>query len=233
MGRSVSNGMGQLDNPVWHSLNGAHARFAQRSGEAVRYAPSVSPFLALPAEPDDGAWRDAAKLVGPSGFMVITGPVRTPPPAWHAFEALPGVQMVDDGVTGAPEPEAVPLTAADVPEMRELVQRTQPGPFEDRTIELGTYLGIRSGGELVAMAGERMRLQGWTEISAVCTDPAHRGRGLASRLVRALVAGIRARDEQPFLHAVATNTGAIALYERMGFRVHNRPVFQALKAPAA
>lgn len=225
--------MGRLDNPVWHSLNGAHARFAQRSGEAVRYTPSVSPFLALPAEPDAGAWRDAAKLVGPGGFVVMTGSVSAAPPEWHVLENLPGVQMVDDGVTGAPEPDAVRLTAADVPEMRELVKRTQPGPFEVRTIELGSYLGIRSAGRLVAMAGERMRPPGWTEISAVCTDPAFRGRGLASRLVRALVTGIRARDEQPFLHAVATNTGAIALYERMGFRIHNRPTFQALQAPPA
>lgn len=223
---------GQLQNPVWHALNGAHARFAERSGDAVRYAPAISPFLGLPAEPDDAAWADAAKLVGPGGFAVITGPPRTAPDGWETFEDLPGVQLVDDGVAGAPEPESVRLTAADVPEMRELVERTKPGPFEDRTIELGTYLGIRRGGELIAMAGERMRLQGWTEISAVCTHPDHRGQGLASRLVRALVADIRERGEQPFLHAVATNTGAIGLYERMGFRIHHRPMFQAMRALA-
>lgn len=222
----------QLQNPVWHSLNGPHAGFAERSGEAVRYAPAIAPFLALPVEPDAGAWADAAKLAGPGGFAVITGPPRTPPDGWETFEDMPGVQLIDDGVTGAPEPEAVRLTAADVPAMRDLVKRTQPGPFEDRTVELGTYLGIRRGGELVAMAGERMHLPGWTEISAVCTDPEFRGQGLASRLVRALVAEIRERGEQPFLHAVATNTGAIALYERMGFRIHHRPLFQALRAPA-
>lgn len=226
----MSNDLEQLDNPVWHALNGAQAHFAERSGEVARYAPGVSPFMALPAEPGAGAWADAAKLVGPGGLVVITGQRRTPPQGWETVEDLPGVQMIDGGVTGAADPEAVRLTAADVPEMLDLVRRTKPGPFGDRTVELGTYLGIRRDGALTAMAGERMRLGGWTEISAVCTDPAHRGQGLAARLVRALVAGIRSRDDRPFLHAVTTNTGAIALYERMGFRIHRRPVFQALRA---
>ncbi|RRO19925.1 GNAT family N-acetyltransferase [Saccharopolyspora rhizosphaerae] len=221
-----------LQNPVWHSLHGEHARFAERTGDAVRYAPDVAPFLGLPEEPDPAAWADAAKLVGPGGEAVITGDSRTAPAGWEAFEDLPGVQMVDDGVVGAPEPEAVRLTTDDVPEMRDLVRRTKPGPFVDRTVELGTYLGIRHDGRLVAMAGERMRPPGWCEISAVCTDPAFRGRGLASRLVKALVHEVRAHGEQPFLHAVAGNTGAIALYERMGFRIHRRPRFRALRAPA-
>lgn len=225
----MSNDLEQLDNPVWHALNGAQAHFAERSGEVARYAPGVSPFMALPAEPGAGAWADAAKLVGPGGLVVITGQRRTPPQGWETVEDLPGVQMIDGGVTGAADPEAVRLTAADVPEMLDLVRRTKPGPFGDRTVELGTYLGIRRDGALTAMAGERMRLGGWTEISAVCTDPAHRGQGLAARLVRALVAGIRSRDDRPFLHAVTTNTGAIALYERMGFRIHRHPMFQALR----
>ncbi|SFT05048.1 GNAT family N-acetyltransferase [Saccharopolyspora flava] len=222
----------ELRNPVWHSLNGAHARFAERSGEALRYPSAVSPFLGLPLEPDEAAWADAAKLAGPGGFLIITGPPRTPPAGWETFEDATAVQMIDDGVAGETDPEAVRLTAADVPEMRELAARTKPGPFEQRTIELGTYLGIRHDGKLVAMAGERMRPPGWTEISAVCTDPDFQGRGLAKRLIRTLVAGIRARGAQPFLHAVDTNTGAIALYERMGFRIHRRPVFQAMRAPA-
>ncbi|WP_406691461.1 GNAT family N-acetyltransferase [Saccharopolyspora sp. ID03-671] len=222
----------ELRNPVWHSLNGAHARLAERVGEAMRYPSEVSPFAALPLEPDEAAWADAAKLVGPGGIVLVTGPPRTAPPGWERFEVAPGVQMIDDGVTGERDPEAVRLTTADVPEMRELAARTKPGPFEQRTIELGTYLGIRRGGKLIAMAGERMHPPGWTEISAVCTDPGFQGQGLASRLIRTLVVDIRARGERPFLHAVDTNTGAIALYERMGFRIHRRPVFQAVRAPA-
>jgi ribosomal protein S18 acetylase RimI-like enzyme len=116
--------------------------------------------------------------------------------------------------------------------MLDLVARTRPGPFLPRTPELGTYLGIRRGGRLVAMAGERMHPPGWTEVSAVCTDSAYRGQGLGARLVRAVVAGVRARDESAFLHAAATNTGAIRLYESLGFRLRVRMAFLAVRVPA-
>jgi predicted GNAT family acetyltransferase len=125
----------------------------------------------------------------------------------------------------------VPLGDNDVPEMLDLVARTRPGPFLPRTVELGRYLGIRRGGALVAMAGERLHPPGWSEISAVCTDPAHRGQGLASRLVRAVVALIRERGELPFLHAAADNTNALRLYESMGFRLRCTSTFEVVRAP--
>jgi hypothetical protein len=101
--------------------------------------------------------------------------------------------------------------------MLELVAQTEPEPFLERTIELGAYLGIRREGVLVAMAGERFRLDGWTEISAVCTKSDHRGQGLASQLMSALIVGIQRRSETPFLHVLRTNTAAIRLYEELGF----------------
>jgi ribosomal protein S18 acetylase RimI-like enzyme len=131
-----------------------------------------------------------------------------------------------------PDPEAVLLGAADVPDMLDLVARTRPGPFEPDTYRMGTYLGIRHDGALVAMAGERIRPPGWSEISAVCTDPAHRGRGLATRLIRAVGAVIRERGEVPFLHAAGSNTTAIRLYEHMGFTLRRRVQFAALRSPA-
>ncbi len=127
----------------------------------------------------------------------------------------------------------MPLGQADVQEMLDLARRTKPGPFLPRTVEMGTCPGIRRGGALVAMAGERLHPPGWTEISAVCTDEAWRGRGLASRLVLAIVAGIRARGELPFLHAVATNVNAIRLYEELGFRLRRYTVFSVARAPEA
>jgi predicted GNAT family acetyltransferase len=117
--------------------------------------------------------------------------------------------------------------------MLDLVARTEPGPFRKRTIELGTYLGIRRDGRLIAMAGERLHPPGWTEISAVCTDPGYRGHGLATRLVRAVAAGIRARGETPFLHAAADNTYAIRMYERLGFTLRRTTTFRAVRIPAA
>jgi ribosomal protein S18 acetylase RimI-like enzyme len=160
--------------------------------------------------------------------------VTIPPPAgWKVVLSIPGVQLVDVGVAVAPDDEAVSLGAPDVPEMLDLVARTEPGPFLPRTIELGTYLGIRRGGALVAMAGERLHPPGWTEISAVCTDPAYRGHGLATRLTLAVAAGIRARGETPFLHAAASNVNAIRLYESLGFRFRRDVLFSAARVPLA
>ncbi|MEV4297112.1 GNAT family N-acetyltransferase [Microbispora rosea] len=143
-----------------------------------------------------------------------------------------GVQLAGEDVVPAPDDEAVRLEAADVPEMLDLVARTQPDPFRPRTIEMGTYLGIRRRGALVAMAGERLHPPGWTEISAVCTHPAFRRQGLASRLVPAVAAGIRARGETPFLHAAPTNTPAIRAYEALGFRLRRRTSFVIVRVPA-
>jgi predicted GNAT family acetyltransferase len=115
--------------------------------------------------------------------------------------------------------------------MLDLASRTKPGPFLTGTVEMGTYLGIRRDGALVAMAGERLHPPGWTEISAVCTDDAWRGHGLATRLILAVAAGIRARGEIPFLHALASNTGAIRLYTELGFRLRRPVVFSVTRVP--
>ncbi|MER6984913.1 GNAT family N-acetyltransferase [Streptomyces carpinensis] len=221
-----------LDNPALASLTGPHARFAERRGRVLRYPVDVSPWLALPDEPDTGDWADLAALAGPGAEVPLSGFVGRVPADWDITFQVEGVQFVDDGLAAAPEAEAVRLGPADVPEMLDLVARTQPGPFLPRTIELGTYLGIRRDGALVAMAGERLHPPGWTEISAVCTDPAHRGQGLATRLILAVAHGIRERGETPFLHTGARNTGAIRLYESLGFRLRRRTAFLAARPPA-
>ena len=221
-----------LDNPARASLLGAHARFAESVGDVVRYHPDVSVFAALPPDPDEQTWRDAAKLLGPGGVLPTAGDAPTPPPGWEQVLHIEGVQLVDEGVAAAPDPEAVRLGAADVPEMLALVEHAQPGPFRPRTIELGTYLGIRHQGRLIAMAGERLHPPGWTEISAVCTHADFRGRGLATRLVHAVAHGIRERGETPFLHTGAGNTSAIRLYESLGFRLRRTTVFAGYQVPS-
>jgi ribosomal protein S18 acetylase RimI-like enzyme len=214
------------------SLTGAHARFAERRGNVLRYQVDVSPFVAMPDEPDEADWADAARLIGPGGTLALAGIRAAPPAGWEVMTIGEGVQMTGEDLKVAADPEAVPLGRADVPEMLDLTARTKPGPFLPRTVELGAYLGIRRGGTLVAMAGERLHPDGWTEISAVCTDEAWRGRGLASRLIRAVGAGIRARGEIPFLHAVATNP-AIGLYEQLGFRHRKATAFAGARIPEA
>jgi ribosomal protein S18 acetylase RimI-like enzyme len=222
-----------LDNPVWASLAGAHARFAEVHGRAARYRSDVSAFQ-MPADPGDPrAWADLAELAGPGADVFVAAPGLTPPPGWAAPTVVVGVQMIGTGMAGVEDEEAVVLGDADLPEVLDLVKRTKPGPFRPRTIELGVYLGIRRSGALVAMAGERLRPPGYTEISAVCTDPAFRGQGLAARLMKAVAHGIRARDETPFLHAAAFNTGAIRLYEKLGFTLRTEMTFAVYRTPAA
>ncbi|MEU0074175.1 GNAT family N-acetyltransferase [Streptomyces sp. NPDC006332] len=220
-----------LDSPAHAALTGPHAHFAERRGRVVRYPVDVTPWLALPDDPDPDDWADAATLVGPGNDVPLLGFQGRIPDGWEVTFQVEGVQFVDDGLAAAPDPEAVLLGPADVPEMLDLVARTQPGPFLPRTIELGTYLGIRREGALVAMAGERLHPPGWTEISAVCTDPAARGEGLATRLILAVAHGIRERGETPFLHTGAGNTNAIRLYESLGFRLRRTTAFGAARAP--
>ncbi len=225
-----------LDNPALASLTGPHAHFAEVQGAARRYPPDVSPFAARPTDVDDQFWVDLAELVGPGQVVALSGPptiLEGLPAGWQIALQAEGVQLVaTDALVTAPDPEAVRLGPADVAEMLDLVARTRPGPFERRTHELGTYLGLRRDGALVAMAGERLHPPGWTEISAVCTDPAFRGQGLAGRLVRAVAHGIRERGETPLMHAAATNTDAIRLYQAIGFTLRRRTGFFGLRTPS-
>jgi ribosomal protein S18 acetylase RimI-like enzyme len=208
-----------LENPAYAALCGPHARFARVSGRVRRYEEDVAPFLALPSSPSTEDWRDAAALLAPATPVAIRGDGADLPDGWRVLQTFELVQMVGERVTGADCSEATLLGPADVPEMLELVAQTEPGPFLSRTIELGDYLGIRRDGALAAMAGERFRPDGWTEVSAICTAPEYRGQGLASKLVGALVANIERRSEGVFLHALDTNVTAIRLYEQLGFRV--------------
>ncbi|WP_318215483.1 GNAT family N-acetyltransferase [Streptomyces sp. SCL15-6] len=219
-----------LDNAAWAALTGPHASFAERLGKAARYPSDVAVFAALEDPADPAAWADLHRLVGPNTVVAVPG-APTVPEGWRTSGGVPGVQLVDTALHAEPDPEAVRLGPADVPEILDLVARTRPGPFLPRTVLLGTYLGIRHRGRLVALAGERLRLPGWTEISAVCTDPDHRGRGLATRLVRAVAAGIRERGDTPFLHAAAGNTRAIGLYESLGFTLRRHTDFRDVRTP--
>lgn len=222
-----------LDNPMWSSLTGPHAALALVAGRARRYPPDVAPFVGVPHPVDDGVWADLRRLVPVGGDVALTGDVAVPGD-WTVLGAGEGVQLIaTDALDSRPFPAAVVLGADDVPEMLALVGRTKPGPFLPRTHLLGTYLGVRVDGRLVAMAGERLHPPGWTEISAVCTDEEFRGRGYATALVRAVAHGIRERGERPLMHAAATNTRAIGLYESLGFRLRLRTRFAAVQRQAA
>ncbi|MBL7259985.1 GNAT family N-acetyltransferase [Paractinoplanes lichenicola] len=222
-----------LDDPVVASLRGEHSKFAQTYGRAIRYDPQVAPFHAVEDPDDPQAWADLAALTGPGAEVAVAGPIPKRHPGWEIAGEVAGVQFVDESLAAAPLANAQQLTPSDVPEILALIELTQPGPFRQRTIELGTYLGVRENGVLIAIAGERLHPPGWTEISAVCTHPAFRGQGLATRLVQAVAYGIRQRGEVPFLHTSAANANAIRLYESIGFRLRKRTTFAVYKTSDA
>lgn len=209
-----------LDDPVRSALTGPHAHLAQRRGRILRYPPELMRFIALPDTLTASDWADVVALVGPEQIP-IAGKVVAPRDGWELTSVGPGLQMVDDGTVEArTDAEAVVLGRADHAGIVDLVARNRGGrEFTPRTLELGTYLGFRRDGALVAMAGERLRPTGWSELSSICTDAAHRRQGLARRLVLALLAVIRERGDTAFLHVEHDNVAALNLYRGLGFRV--------------
>ena len=221
-----------LDRPVWNMLNGPMARLAQGEGRALRIDPRYGPFAAardrspeaqsalvgLLADHDDRVW-----LVEPEPWPA--------PPALEVVRTAELLQMVAEK-PAALEPgdeAAEPLGEDDVAEMTALALATEPGPWGSLTHRYGRFYGLRDGDRLAAMAGERMRpAEGFAEVSGVCTWPEYRGRGHAARLIRRVMAGLVVRGDVPFLHSYAANMGAIALYERLGFRARRRLIVTIL-----
>jgi ribosomal protein S18 acetylase RimI-like enzyme len=221
-----------LDNPVWHALTGPQQKVADARSAAARYAPDVAPFAAVPDVPTTATWDDLRDLVGPGGAAVLFAKPPNVPDGWEELFRIPTAQMIATNVDRATATDARLLGPDDVADMLALVGRTHPGPFERRTIELGDYLGVRNdAGELIAMAGMRMHTPGYIEISAVCTDEAARGRGLASVLVRDLVGRIVDRGETPILHVMTTNVSAIRVYDELGFTLRREQDVIGLRPP--
>ena len=209
-----------FDRPVWASLTFA-PDLAEGGGLAKRYRRDVNLFAS--ARDDEGASLAAvADLVteGESVFVLQAQPIPVPK-GMQALRRAQGVQMLAGRAIAAESgaDSVVALGDADAAEMLALARLTEPGPFLARTHTMGRFVGIRSDGVLVAMAGERMRFEGGTEVSGVCVHPDFRGRGFARRLSSVVAHAIQQRGDQPFLHAWATNEAAIALYESLGFEI--------------
>ena len=209
-----------LDRPVWNALHSHHARFRRGGGRAAGYERSIAMFVAA-ADRSPGALEAVAALIPPGERGAYVEREDWPlPPGTALVSAATIVQMV------APQLHALDagfpfleLTDADAPEMLALATLCRPGPFFAGTHRLGGFIGVRDeAGRLVAMAGERMHVGAFGEVSAVCTDPHHRGRGLARGLMSVVASRIAARGDTPWLHTYPDNLGAIALYEALGFR---------------
>jgi predicted GNAT family acetyltransferase len=220
-----------LDGVIWNALSTRQAHLAEATGKARRFLPEVSVLAGL-ADPTAQAYADLAQLCAPGDRVSLwdTKPYE-PQPGWETVAAAPLFQMILE--VPLPKQDRSPLIltlgASDVPEMLELTRLTRPGPFSQRTHELGMYLGIRAEGQLVAMCGERLRVPVHAEMSAICTHPDHLGKGYAGLLMREVARQMIARGDVPFLHVRQDNTRAIGVYERMGFRVRASFDFAVLR----
>ena len=212
-----------LDRPIWSALTTRHQALAEGGGLARRYRPSIVPFAATAAD-DAGSLRALARLLpaGETAVLVQSDEIVLPREI-SAVSTATLVQMIaEQPMPAASDGRIRQLTKDDATEMLALASLTKPGPFTLEALSLGEFWGIRIDGRLAAMAGERMKQPGYSELSGVCTHPDFRGEGLA-RLLSVFVAGrIVARGEVPYLHAYDSNAAAIGLYESIGFRLRSR-----------
>jgi ribosomal protein S18 acetylase RimI-like enzyme len=227
--------MHPLDNVIWQALTTRQTMFAESCGEARRFMPEVTALGAF-REPTTEGYQSLGGLLGEGGTVAVflDEPYQRQN-GWDFVVGAPLFQMVCENgrVSSEPhqksDPELVELGDADSAEMIELTALTKPGPFGKRTHELGNYLGIRREGKLVAMSGERMKVPGFAEVSAVCTHPAHTGRGYAGVLMSTVMERIRDRGETPMLHVREDNVRAIEIYKRLGFEKRVRRHFAVLR----
>jgi predicted GNAT family acetyltransferase len=215
--------MHPLDHPIWTALITRQQGLAEGGALARRFPPDIGPFAATADASPQSFAALGALMSGSDHAVLFTPDPVTPPQQFKILFAATGEQMIGlprEAVGSAAD--IVTLGATDVTAMMALTKLTNPGPFAARTHELGTFLGIRVDGQLVAMAGERMKPADHTEITAVCVHPDHRGRGYAQLLLAAVARRISARGEIPFLHVFSENVGAIALYRRQGMEIRRR-----------
>lgn len=236
------NDLALLDNPIWNSLNTDHAQLALSNELARRFPPSIGPLSGM-ARYDAASYEALRQLAGPGGVVgLFLEQPYVVQPGWKLLRDGQMYQMIDSELGDAaaqshqhasePRVEIVQLSAADSPAMVELAHLTQPGPFFERTRELGTFFGIWSNGRLMAMAGERLRFPRFVEVSAVCTHPDARGRGYGSALTRMVAQHVRRNGKTPMLHLFAANQSAFRVYQSLGFTVRRTLELAILKNEA-
>lgn len=210
-----------LDRPVWASLSSHHEPLSIGNALARRYARDVNLF-ACARDDSPAALAALAELIGPGEqvYVAQTPTILVPPGCVVVKQAMAVQMLATRSLRAETSLDGIaPLGDADAAEMLALALLTEPGPFLPRTHTMGRFIGVRIDGRLAAMAGERMHLPGYTEVSGVCTHPDFRGQGLARKLSAAVAAAIEARGERPFLHAWRSNHAAIKLYESLGFEL--------------
>jgi ribosomal protein S18 acetylase RimI-like enzyme len=212
-----------LDQPIWSALTTRQQALAEGGDLARRYPFAIAPFAAMVDTSPQSFAALGALMSGSEVAVLFTPDPMAPPAEFRIVFADIGEQMIgtpaESSIRGV---EVVTLGVDDAPAMVALTELTRPGPFTLRTHELGTFLGIRIDGQLVVMVGERMKPANYTEVTAVCVHPDHRGRGYGQVLLAEISRQIVARGEIPFLHVFSNNNSAIALYRRQGMEIRRR-----------
>ena len=232
-------GLALLDNPIYHALGHAHARLALGDERARRYLPAIGPLAGI-RSPSSECIAALPALVEPGDAIVLFLDDSIPIPNGLALAREGSLDQMLCPVDSAEVAQALarplpdgtalrPLVPSDYPAMVELAHLTEPGPFRHRTAELGDFFGILAGHRLLAMAGERTRVPGFTEVSGVCTHPDARGRGYAHTLIARVHQQIRSRGDIPYLHSWSSNASAIAVYQRLGYALRRRFRLQAFR----
>jgi len=224
-----------LDNPIWNALLTGHRSLAVGEGPARRYPSEIGPLSGIPDQ-SPASYAALRRLTDVGGVLALFFSEEPAlPDGWTLLRGGQLSQMIWRGLNAdeitPPRTGATPrrLSTQDVPGMLALAELTEPGPFRSRTIALGNYYGIFQAEKLVAMAGERMSLPGFTEVSAVCTHPDSRGRGFAHTLILKVMRNIRRRGRTPFLHVFTDNLSAIRVYTSLGFTLRRTLHLAVLK----
>lgn len=207
-----------LDNPIWNSLATCHARFAIGGGLAKKYPVAIGPFAGV-REITRAAFAELEQVIDEDEQVYLVGLEEPFPTELCVEHHAPITQMVAQDRVNIPavNQSIITLTESDVPDMLDLIELTFPGYFRPQTYKLGTYFGIVDDGKLIAMAGERMSMTGFREISAVCTHPDYRGRGFAQHLMALLIDKLFDENITPFLHVDVDNEKAKGVYRKLGF----------------
>ncbi|QNF33140.1 GNAT family N-acetyltransferase [Adhaeribacter swui] len=208
-----------LDNPIWSALQTGNKAIAYGNNEVKWIDRTIGFFAGMEAYSEANFHYLNQQSIAQDAYILFTPQPITIPAGWQTLQARELLQMVYAGEVPAREPEnrLVALAEQHVPAMLDLTKRTNPGPFLARTITLGNYMGVFDGNRLIAMAGQRLKPGNYTEISAVCTDPAYTGKGWAKKLVLNQVQHILAEARLPMLHLMRENTTAYKVYEKLGF----------------
>jgi len=205
-----------LDNPIWEALNGRQVEFAIKGDGVLKYRPDVFIFAGIPDDSSNSIEK-VAELYKQGEIMGLMGFKLDIEPHFKRVFDVQAYQMLADKVPEYKPVDYVKLTKDDSAQIEELVELTKPGPYRPNVIELGNYVGIKEDDKLVAMVGERVKLDGFTEVSLVCTHPDYRGKGYAKTLSGVVIEDIIDRGDIPFLNVMAHNTIAFNLYNKLGF----------------